>query len=117
MNESADPLSEFGQVCACVPVVLPLRENSPVCYRHRGGEVGPGGAPSLVGINLQRLTLLEGFLICLVLIRKSSVVTRPAIARRNKTPIAQIAHDFGISDAAIRRWLAKAFEVSGSLGV
>lgn len=32
----------------------------------------------------------------------------PAIARRNETPIAQIAKDFGISDAVIRRWLAKA---------
>ena len=30
------------------------------------------------------------------------------IARRNETPIAQIAKDFGISDAVIRRWLAKA---------
>lgn len=32
----------------------------------------------------------------------------PPIARRNETPIAQIAKDFGISDAVIRRWLAKA---------
>ena len=30
------------------------------------------------------------------------------IARRNETPIAQIAKDCGISDAVIRRWLAKA---------
>jgi len=30
------------------------------------------------------------------------------IARRNETPIAQIAKDFGISDDVIRRWLAKA---------
>ncbi len=45
---------------------------------------------------------------CLVLIGKGSVVLLPAIARRNETPIAQIAKDFGISDAVIRRWLAKA---------
>ena len=32
----------------------------------------------------------------------------PPLARRNETPIAQIPKDFGISDAVIRRWLAKA---------
>jgi transposase-like protein len=32
----------------------------------------------------------------------------PAIPRRNETPIALIAKDFDISDAVIRRWLAKA---------
>lgn len=35
------------------------------------------------------------------------------IARRNETPIAQIAKDFGISDAVIRRWLAKADSEDG----
>lgn len=29
------------------------------------------------------------------------------IARRNGSPIAQFTKDFGISDAVIRRWLAK----------
>ena len=37
------------------------------------------------------------------------------IARRNETPIAQIAKDFGISDAVIRRWFAKA-DVEDGLG-
>ncbi|CAB4827665.1 unannotated protein [freshwater metagenome] len=32
----------------------------------------------------------------------------PAIARRSETPFAQIANDFGMSDAVIGRWLAKA---------
>jgi hypothetical protein len=31
----------------------------------------------------------------------------PVIAQRNKTPIAQLAKDCGISDAVIRRWVAK----------
>ncbi len=30
------------------------------------------------------------------------------IARRSETPVVQIAKDFGISDAVIRRWVAQA---------
>lgn len=37
----------------------------------------------------------------------------PAIARSNETPITQIAKDFGISEAVIRRWLAKAHVEDG----
>ena len=37
----------------------------------------------------------------------------PAIARRNETPIVQIAKDFGISEAVIRRWLANSHVEDG----
>jgi len=37
------------------------------------------------------------------------------IARRDEPPIGQIAKDLLISDAVIRRWFAKVFEVRGSL--
>jgi len=53
----------------------------------------------------------------LPLLEKISVMTRAyleefhrdevEIARWNETPVDQIAEDFGISDAVIRRWLAK----------
>ncbi len=43
-----------------------------------------------------------------MLIRKSSAVMSLKLRGEVKPPVVQIAKDFGISDAAIRRWVAKA---------
>ena len=52
----------------------------------------------MVDIDLLRLVLLEVYLFFPMIIRKSSHLMLPAIARRNETPTAQIVKDLGISE-------------------